>query len=102
SIESDLALFQSCPTAYSAQLLSFQSAASLQVEPAKYQSMGYTASITSLQYWDNVSGSAYYDQFAPTGTCYTGTPVEITVEVTDPNGHNYLNTFVVDYPLTSS
>lgn len=89
NISSTLSLFQSCPI----PLSTYTTDANLSI-PAIYSNQ-YTQKITQVLYW-----SASQAQF--TSTCVKGAPQEITIAVTDANGHTYLNSFVVNYPLANS
>ncbi len=105
AIQSNLTYFTSCSlwTAPNTPTTYFESSLdpNLLVEPTSYESTPkgpYTATIEQVMYWDNVTSSPQYGTF--TSTCAIDVPEQITLEVTDPNGHVYTNTFVVDYPLS--
>ena len=95
-VGSQLTLFTSCvtPTTTPTTISTFLTSAGISVAPT-YTSQGFTATITNVQYWN--ASTSLFDS-----TCRTDGPEEITVTVTDSNGHAYTNTFVVDYPLASA
>lgn len=94
-IGSHLTLFTSCvtPTTTPTTIASFLQHAGITIAPT--YSGQFTATITNVLWW-NASASVF------DSTCRTGVPEEITVTVTDSTGHQYTNSFVVDYPLASA
>ncbi len=86
-IGSQLSLFTSCQT-----LGYYQTTVPLTV-PSSYLTL-FSAQITQVQYWNANTAS-----FTP--TCVIDAPQLITVTVTGAGGP-YLNSFVVDYPLSSA
>ena len=94
-IGSQLTLFTSCVTTTTSPttITTFLASAGISIAPT-YSSQ-FTATITNVQYWN--AATSTFDS-----TCRTDVPEEITVTVTDSTGHQYTNTFVVDYPLASA
>jgi hypothetical protein len=99
-VESQLSLFTVCQFDGLGNALSptqnaafFDSNVPLNV-PSNYSAM-WSAKISQVQYWNANSGT-----FG--SNCTIGVPEEITITVTDGNGHQYVNSLVVDYPLANS
>ncbi len=94
-IGSQLTLFTSCVTLTTTTTTINTFIASAGISVAANYSSQFSATITNVQYW-NASTSGFDT------TCRTDVPEEITVTVTDAKGHQYINQFVVDYPLASA